>query len=258
MLLERGRSKQKGMLIFWCTASLGTFPALASHSLICPGIAHLPLTLNLCYPGSACSSPAVRQSRTRSVNTPMCGAARLKTAVLGLSPRLTLAMMTALSAACISHQLSLLTATRNTKLNTPSLLSCRKGQVPFYSIFWFTLSFLCRVCYSLLHGAAQIPSRQRPKLCLCSYFYWLDISVDYCTVVSTIAPDLHQPKRDQSLAQCLQSLLKLVSQRNTSIKSCFEGTERRGRSPGAGLCRSRQCMKGALLEPLSSASSFTR
>lgn len=44
VLLEREHSKQKGIPIFWCTASLGTFPALASHSLICPGIAHLPLT----------------------------------------------------------------------------------------------------------------------------------------------------------------------------------------------------------------------
>lgn len=98
--------------------------------------------------------------------------------------------------------------------------------MPFYSILCFTLSILCRVCNSLLHQAAQIPSRQRPKFCFCSYFYWLDISVGYCTVVSTIAPDLHQPKRDQSLAQCLQSLLELMSQGSTSIKSCFEGTER--------------------------------
>lgn len=156
----------------------------------------------------------------------MCAAARLKTAMSGLSPRLILAVMMPLTADYVSHQLSLLTTTRNTKPNNPSLLSCRKGQVPFYSILWFTPSFLCRVCYSLLHSAAKIPSRQRLKLCFCSYFYWLDISVDYCTVVSTVAPDLHQPKRDQSLAQCLQSVLKLMSQGNTSIKSCFEGTER--------------------------------
>lgn len=44
MLIERVHSKQKGMPIFWCTASLGTFPASASHSLIFPGTAHLPLT----------------------------------------------------------------------------------------------------------------------------------------------------------------------------------------------------------------------
>lgn len=48
MLIERVHSKQKGMPIFWCTASLGTFPASASHSLIFPGTAHLPLTPKSC------------------------------------------------------------------------------------------------------------------------------------------------------------------------------------------------------------------
>lgn len=218
---------QKGMSIFWCTAPLGTFPALASHSLICPGIALLPLTPRsvlprLCLQLSCCQPVS---EKCEYIRVCCCQAENSSD---GAFPRTNPGYDDAID--CSLHfsptPSFFLTTTKNTKLNTPSLLSCRKGQVSFYNILWFTLSFLCRVCYSLLHSAAQIPSRQRPKLCFCSYFYWLDISVDYCTVVSTIAPDLHQPQRDQSLAQCLQSLLKLVSQGNTSIKSCFEGTER--------------------------------
>lgn len=40
------------------------------------------------------------------MNTSVCVAARLETAVMGLSTTLILAMMMPLSAACISHQLS--------------------------------------------------------------------------------------------------------------------------------------------------------
>lgn len=145
--------------------------------------------------------------------------------------------------------------------NTPSFLSCRKGQVPITElrVFRFTEFSLQGLQISASQCCSDpFKAEERLKHCFCPYFYWLDISVDYCTVVSTIAPDLHQHKRDQSLAQCLQSLMKLVSQGNTSIKSRFEGTERCRRSPGAGLCRSRQCMKAAVQEPLGSASSFTR
>lgn len=158
---------QKAMPSFWCAARPGTVTALASHSLVCPGITHLP-----CAPKSVlprhCPQLSCRQpvSEEKCEYIPVC-CCQAETSSAGAFPRPSpgsdgavgreLEFLTELSV------LFFLTAKKNNKRNTPSLLSCRKGHVPSTElrVLCFTPSFLCRVCSPLLHSAAEIPSRQR-------------------------------------------------------------------------------------------------
>lgn len=116
---EREHAEQKGMPI-WCIASLGLFPALASHSLICPGIAHCPLTsksvlLRLCLQLSCCQ-PA--SEKCEYIHVCCCQAENSSDGAFHkANPGYDDAIDWSLH---FSPTLSFfLTATRNTKLNIP-------------------------------------------------------------------------------------------------------------------------------------------
>lgn len=96
----------------------------------------------------------------------MCAAAGLKPAVLGLSPSLILAMTMPLAKSLHfslnSQSYFFLTVTKSKKLTPLPSLTAGKDKCPSTAlrVLCFTPSFLCRLCSSLLHSAAQIPSRQ--------------------------------------------------------------------------------------------------
>lgn len=147
MLLEREHFKQKGMPIFRCPATLGTLPALASHSLICHGIARLPLS-----PKSVLPRLCLQLSCCQPVSDEKCECTRVccqaENSSDGAFPKTNPGYDDAIDCSLHFSSNSLIFLNHNKKYeaNTPSLLSCRKRQVPFYSILCFTLSFLCRVC----------------------------------------------------------------------------------------------------------------